>query len=407
MAGRESRQTWRVLSIAPTSFFADYGCHVRIWGQLRSLQRRGHQVGLVTYPNGRDLPDFPIWRPPLLRRWPLQVGSSWQKFFLDAALFPFAVRVVRRWRPDLLHGYLHEGGFLGSWLTRLFSLPLVMDVQGSLTGEMITHRFLSSHSPFLPLWQRLERWIDRQPSLLFPSSRQVMKSLTADYGVPLERAWLLLDSVDTEQFRPQVTWPAAILQALRHRLGLPEGRPVVAYLGLLAPYQGIDLFLDAIRLLCPPEAELTVEAPHFLLMGFPFVERYRRLAAQLGVDRCVTFTGAIPYADAPRYLALADVAVSPKLPGSEGNGKLLPYMATGLPVVAVESPSAHDYLGEAGYYAAAEPEALAVALQRALVDPEAPGRAAFLRQQAEAKHSWATAADIIEAGYRDVMMLRA
>jgi len=395
--------SWRVLALAPTSFFADYGCHVRIWGQLRALRRQGHSVALLTYPSGRDVPDFRIFRPPFLRQQSLQVGSSWQKFLLDALLFPAAIRTVRRWRPDLLHAYLHEGGFLGHWLARLFHLPLFMDVQGSLTAEMLTHRFLSPRSPLLASWQRLERWIDHQPALLFASSTQMRRALHDKFGLPGEKVRLLLDSVDPGQLRPRHAWPAAALQTWRRQLSLPADRPIVAYLGLLAPYQGIDLLLQAVQRLCPAGKSRQARTPHFLVMGFPFVERYRHMAAQLGVSDCVTFTGTVPYADAPRYLALADLAVSPKLPGSEGSGKLLPYMATGLPVVAVESPAARDYLGAAGYYAEPEPGALAAMLHQALTDAGAPDRGARLRREAETKFTWQTAAAIIATGYQDVI----
>ena len=43
-----------VLAIAPTSFFADYGCHVRILEETRALGRRGHRVTVCTYHSGRD-----------------------------------------------------------------------------------------------------------------------------------------------------------------------------------------------------------------------------------------------------------------------------------------------------------------------------------------------------------------
>jgi len=34
---------YNVLMIAPTSFFADYGCHVRIWEEIQALQHLGHE----------------------------------------------------------------------------------------------------------------------------------------------------------------------------------------------------------------------------------------------------------------------------------------------------------------------------------------------------------------------------
>ena len=48
--------------LAPTPFFADRGCHVRIYEEARALQALGHRVTICTYHNGRDLPGFDIRR---------------------------------------------------------------------------------------------------------------------------------------------------------------------------------------------------------------------------------------------------------------------------------------------------------------------------------------------------------
>ncbi|MEI2692193.1 MAG: glycosyltransferase [Anaerolineae bacterium] len=158
------------------------------------------------------------------------------------------------------------------------------------------------------------------------------------------------------------------MQLLRQRLGLPAGRPVLVYLGLLAPYQGTDLLLQAMQRLMqrrPP--------PHLLLMGFPDVTRYRRLAEQLGLAGHVTFTGAVAYEEAPLHLALGDLAVAPKISATEGSGKLLPYMAAGLPVVAFDTPVHREYLGEWGSYApAGDAAGLADAIGWALDHPDEP-----------------------------------
>ena len=61
---------------------------------------------------------------------------------------------------------------------------------------------------------------------------------------------------------------------------------------------------------------------HLLIMGYPRVEEYREKARSLGLAGRVTFAGRVPYEDAPGYLALADVAVAPKLSETEGHGKL-------------------------------------------------------------------------------------
>jgi len=58
-------------------------------------------------------------------------------------------------------------------------------------------------------------------------------------------------------------------------------------------------------------------------------------------------TGRIHYEDLPGYLADADIGLDPKLPGAgEGSGKILNYMAAGLPVVAFDSANNREFLGQ-------------------------------------------------------------
>ena len=78
---------YRVLMIAPTSFFADYGCHVRILEEARILQKLGLSVKLVTYYKGRDLPGMDIERTrPTPWRAEYEVGSSRHKIAFDVLL---------------------------------------------------------------------------------------------------------------------------------------------------------------------------------------------------------------------------------------------------------------------------------------------------------------------------------
>jgi glycosyltransferase involved in cell wall biosynthesis len=169
------------------------------------------------------------------------------------------------------------------------------------------------------------------------------------------------------------------LPHLRRRLGLPNDRPLVAYLGLLAPYQGTDLLLEAIGLFLQRGGQA-----HFLIMGFPHLDRYQALAGELGVDAATTFTGPVPYMEAPQQLMLADLAVAPKISATEGSGKVLAYMAAGLPVVAFDTPVHREYLGDLGLYAPrVDAAALAGRLRNALADPaELKARGLALRDQA-------------------------
>jgi glycosyltransferase involved in cell wall biosynthesis len=181
-------------------------------------------------------------------------------------------------------------------------------------------------------------------------------------------------------------------------LGIPPGRKIVVYLGLLAGYQGTDALLQAAALLVQQFDDI-----HFLIMGFPAVEHYRQMASNLGVAERTTFTGKIPYQQARDHLALGDMAVAPKLSATEGSGKILNYMAMGLPTVAFDTPVSREYLKDAGIYATSgDPASLAQALARGLSEVNDQRRGQKLRQMAVEDYSWDRAADTVLRAYRTV-----
>ncbi|RPI57953.1 MAG: glycosyltransferase family 1 protein, partial [Chloroflexi bacterium] len=153
--------------IAPTSFFSDYGCSVRILEEARVLQRLGHDLVVCTYRNGQDVPGLQIRRTPSIPfREHYEVGSSLHKIGFDFLLFWTVLRSALRRRPDVIHAHMHEGALIGLAVSRLLGIPLVFDLQGSLTGEMLDHRFLHKDSAFYRPLRRLERAINQRSSLI-------------------------------------------------------------------------------------------------------------------------------------------------------------------------------------------------------------------------------------------------
>jgi len=338
---------YRVLMLAPTSFFADYGCHVRILEEATVLQKLGHRVTIATYHNGNNVPGLDIRRTlPIPWRRNYLVGSSRHKLAFDALLGLKTLELLIRGRYDIIHAHLHEGALIGLVLGRLFRVPVVFDFQGSLTGEMLDHHFLKRTSPAYRVFRWLETWIVRHAPVIFTSSGNAERLLREEFGCRPEQVQILPDCVNADAFRPAETYEPGELAALRGELCIPADRKVIVYLGLLAEYQGTDLLLQAMRRILDVRQDV-----HLLLMGFPNVDLYRGQAQALGIESHVTFTGRVPYPQAPRYLALGDVAAAPKMSLTEGAGKLLNYMAVGLPVVAFDTPVAREYLAHDGLFA--------------------------------------------------------
>jgi glycosyltransferase involved in cell wall biosynthesis len=390
--------------VAPTSFFGDYGCHVRILEETLSLQKLGHQIRIVTYPLGRDLPGLDIRRTvPLPWHSNYEVGSSPHKFVLDALLTTRVIRSAVEFRPHLIHAHLHDGALIGALAAALLRVPLVFDFQGSLTGEMVDHRFLNPRSLFYRPWRIIEGLIDRLPDAIFTSSPNGSRVLTEEFRVPSHKIVPVPDAVDPERFHPPAANTVKYLKELREYLGIPRKRLVVIYLGLLADYQGTRLLLDAAEKLVRREWNV-----HFVILGFPGVEVYADYARKLGIMHRVSFPGKVPYDDAPTWLALGDVAVAPKMSATEGNGKILNYMATGLPVVAFDNPVSREYLGDDGVYApGGDVSALAAGIERLLSDPPAAhDLGQRLRVRAIERFAWETSAHKIEQAYETALAAR-
>lgn len=366
--------------VAPTSFFADYGCHVRILEEVRALEALGHRVRISTYHNGDDLPGLDVRRSvdvPWLRR--AEVGSSRHKAYLDVALFAETLRQAVAFRPDIVHGHLHEGALIGGVIGKLLRVPVVFDYQGSLTEEMLDHGFIRQRGRRERFFRWLERRIDRLPDAVLPSSVAGERHLRRT-GLRPSRITLLADAVDTTRFDPEVA--GLQRRAVRARLGIPDDARVVVYLGLLAEYQGTSLLIEAARRLLAREPNTW-----FVIAGYPGADRYAREAADMPVPGRVLFPGRVPYRDAPALLAVGDVAVAPKLSTTEGNGKLFNYMALRLPVVATDTPTNRAILGELGHLVSPGcPDAMAAAILRAFNAGDAERDA--LRERVESHYSW-------------------
>ena len=167
----------RVLSLAPTSFFADYGCHVRILEEALALQRAAARVSVLTYRKGGPAPGVHIIRTnPTPWRAEYEVGSSRHKYAFDVLLAIRLLRVLAAARRagdpyHVIHGHLHEGALIGGVVGRLFGVPTVMDYQGSLTDEMRQHKFLRPDGKRERFWRRIETIAERAAGAIVTSTQ--------------------------------------------------------------------------------------------------------------------------------------------------------------------------------------------------------------------------------------------
>lgn len=388
-------ESLRILILAPTPFFADRGCHMHIAEQAYAMQRKGHNVKIVTYHLGRDLPDLDIVRTttvPWYKK--LGPGPSWHKFYVDPLLLLTALTTARTFKPDVIHAHLHEGAVLGWMIKKLLGIPLVFDMQGSLTGELIAHNFpLVKTRWLMEIWYGIEKIIDHMADAMLVQSTEMLQEAHERFKVPAKDIFMAYDGVSTQVFAPGEKDPALIKQ-----LDIPPHKKIIVYLGGLSPHKGVDILLEAFPIVLKqvPDAFL-------LLMGYPNEEQYRTRVHEMHLTSSVRITGRVLYEDAPRYLRLGDIAVAPKRSQTEANGKIYTYMATGLPTVAFDTLMNREILGDLGMYVhdLNNPTGLAKVMIELLNNDERRKQLANnLREKAVKDYSWDAVADRIAQAYQ-------
>ena len=388
----------KILHIAPTPFFADRGCHIRILGEINYLQSTGNAIVLATYHIGKDINNLNINRIiniPWYKK--LDAGGSWHKIYLDILLLWTSIRTFLKLKPDIIHAHLHEGALIG-WLVRILvstgRIPVVFDVQGSLSGEMESYGLISKKSVLKPLIFFIEKLICKLPEYIVCSAESNRSFLRSAMNLPEKKLITVLDGIDSDLF---CVLPG---KKIREEIGIQKSKKIVLYTGSLIESKGIDYFLDAI-----PKIIKHYHDVHFLIVGHP-VEHCRKRAKQLKVENFIYFTGYVKYFELPKYLYIADVAVDPKVDGAaEGSGKIVNYMGAGLPIVCFESVNNRAYLAENGVFAKPrDPADLAAKIIHVLMNDEVAIKIGRANQKRGFENfSWAISGEVLLQVYRQAI----
>lgn len=372
--------------------------------QVRALIDRGHDVRVVS-PTG--------WAPPGLKRWqahrrvtardvvdgvtvfhPRKLTLPGARLgHRNADAFLLGVRgTIRRlhaeWPIDVIHAHMMVPD---GWAAARIGAELGVPVVGT------AHRADVLDIPAQGAASRM-RVAEAVESLdaVVTVSRAIGDAAEA-IARPRRPITVVPNGADAAVFMPRDAGEA------RRRLGLPEGVPMISYVGKLVPRKGVDTLVEAMGIL----ARRPQGAPFLVMAGIgemrPGLEARARA---LGVDDSVRFLGKVPHDDVGWVMSAGDVFVLPSL--SEGLPTVVcEAMACRLPVVATAvdgTPEIVDDPATGLLVPPRDPTALATALARVLDDAalrEAMGAEALRRSEAD--YTWAANARRMEDVYQQVM----
>lgn len=351
----------------------------RVWIEAKTLRDDGWSVVVIS-PMGEDgtrwheiLEGIEVYRYPLWVPGPGLTAHLIEYAFAIPATLVLALLVRLRGRVDIVHAcnppdllfpigaVLKRAG--ASFVFDQHDLgPELYLAQGGRAGGLV-HRLL--------LWAELHTY--RAAAVVIGTNETYRDVAVGRGGVAPERAFVVRTSPDPARLHADTPDPR--LKAGR--------RWMVTYLGTMGPQDGVELFVRAVSAV----ARRRPGEVHFCAIGSgDQLDDLRALTSRLGLDGDLEFTGRLSDAALRRYLATADVGVSPD-PANGFNelctmNKTLEYMSMGLPVAAFDLKETRASAADAGVYARPnDPEDLADKIISLLDDPELRTRMGRIGQE--------------------------
>jgi glycosyltransferase involved in cell wall biosynthesis len=176
----------------------------------------------------------------------------------------------------------------------------------------------------------------------------------------------------------------------KRKLNIPEGRRILLFFGFIRKYKGLDLLLEAVKILKDRYGD-TPEMPLLLIAGefYGDAEVYNEQIDRLGIrDNLLLHTDFIPDDEVRYYLSAADVVVQPYRQATQSGVTPLAYHFE-VPMIVTNVGGLPELVpdGKVGIVAEPEPAAIAKAIEQFYE----LGRAhfiPFLREE-KTKYSWA------------------
>ncbi len=242
---------------------------------------------------------------------PLRAGMSAREYMLAAA---DAIEArLREYRPAVVIGASNHVTALPALIaaSRL-GLPFVYEVRGLWEITRLSRDSGFADTATFAVQKTLEASVAQLADHVFTLTEPMREELVLR-GVPQQRIDLLPNSCDPTRFQP-----VARNAALAASLGIPDGVPVIGYIGTFVDYEGLEDLAAACGLLKQRGVSfrlLMVGNENASAQGRgPITEQIIEVAAQYGFSDWLILAGRVPHEEVEAYYSLVDVAPFPRKP---------------------------------------------------------------------------------------------
>ncbi len=272
----------------------------------------------------------------------------------DRAAYAELVRLMRRYRPHIVHTHTAKAGLLGRLAAWRCRVPIIVH---TFHGHVLRGYFSRPKEQAFVL---AERALARVSTRLITVSEQVREEILARGVGRRDQFEIIRLGLDLGPFLERQEG----IRTIRSDIGLPESARTVGIVARLVPIKAHDVFLEMAAMVLKELPDVT-----FILVGDGELRaELDDLARQRQIGDRVRFLGW--RADLDRVYAGLDVVVLTSR--NEGSPvALIEAMAAARPVVATRVGGVAELVGDCGLLADVDDaRALARAVVRLLTDPD-------------------------------------
>ncbi|MFT3804582.1 MAG: glycosyltransferase, exosortase A system-associated [Burkholderiaceae bacterium] len=273
-----------------------------------------------------------------------------------------------RFKPDILHAHSPVlDGLPALSIGRELGIPVVYEIRAFWEDAASDLRGVGERTLRYRLTRKLETSVCRRADAVTTICNGLRQDLEAR-GIDARRITVIPNAVDVERFE----LIERVDEDLKASLGI-AGASVIGFCGSFYAYEGLDLAIRAM----PAIKRQVGNAKLLLVGGGPEEGALKALAASLGLQQDVVFSGRVPHDQVARYYSVIDVLAYPRhsmrLTELVTPLKPLEAMAQGRPFVASDVGGHRELIEHerTGLLAkAGDADALASQLLRLLGDAE-------------------------------------
>lgn len=324
----------KILYITLEDLSLHKGSVVHVKEIVKGLTKLGNQVGLIARASSN-------FESELDRFYNLEHGTVLSLKFLGIKRQPYLISLFFLFLYLILHLPTYDVIYARDFHTVIVALLPRLALRKRLVFEMNgianEEEKLKGKSVFRQIFtfciEKAEMLATQCSDRIVSVTPQIANYLIRQFHCRPDKVEVIGNGVNTKSFHP--IQDQAVLAEWRRRLGIADEDVVVAFVGNLALWQGVDVLIESAFQLLSNGEKLKL-----LIIGEGVLKSFlmKKVLDSMYLKEFI-FTGMIKYENIPPLINIADICVAPFI--SERNRKtgvsplkVFEYMACGKPVVA-------------------------------------------------------------------------